>query len=277
MLRDRSLKLDGFSKQRPSFGCTILIAWHCCGWWRGLQHVCRCVGRRVRGTGLRPIVARSVLLSGPLSAHFNEKRSARCRQLTTTGQQALDDAASSGLHAGTKSPEVLTAGRAEFSALRLRCSKLHKRLLRRSRTARLRKRCRHAKKRCHDEKRPSDAVCHLRMLPRAPADIRVPLFSNKSFTLNFGFFGCPLRRHLSQRNGSTGVRGPGQTQIRNGFFETPRHRDASQRAARVGETTLAPFAQRRTLRGTEPRIRPHASRDHARNTPPHQMLLRDRP
>jgi hypothetical protein len=166
MLRDRSRKLDGLSKQRPSFSCIILIAWYCRGWWLGLRHFCRCGGRRVRGTRfLRPIVARSVLLSGRLRAHFSEKRSARCRQLTTTRPQALDDAASSGLHAGTKSPEVLTAGRAEFSdgfTLRLRSSKLHKRLLRRSR---LRKSCRHAKKRCHDEKRSSDAVWHLRMLP----------------------------------------------------------------------------------------------------------------
>src|SRR5262245_55200486 len=77
--------------------------------------------RRGRRTGRS--ARRSVLLS------VNEKQSARCRQLATTGQQALDDAASSGLHAGTKSPEVLTAGRAEFSdgfTLRLRCSKLSK-------------------------------------------------------------------------------------------------------------------------------------------------------
>src|SRR5262245_63923381 len=77
--------------------------------------------RRGRQTGRS--ARRSVLLS------VNKKRSAWGRQLATTGQQALDDAASSGLHARTKSPEVLTAGRAEFSdgfTLRLRCSKLRK-------------------------------------------------------------------------------------------------------------------------------------------------------
>src|SRR5262245_33561085 len=77
--------------------------------------------RRGRQTGRS--ARRSVLLS------VNKKRSAWGRQLATTGQQALDDAASSGLHARTKSPEVLTAGRAEFSdgfTLRLRCSKLCK-------------------------------------------------------------------------------------------------------------------------------------------------------
>jgi hypothetical protein len=114
-------------------GCTILIA----GWWRGLGHVWTC--------------ARSILLSGPLP-HFNEKQFARCRQLVTMGLEALEDAASSGLHAGTKSPDVLAAGRVELSdgfILRLRCSKFN-RLLRRSRTAALRKSCRHTKKRCHE-------------------------------------------------------------------------------------------------------------------------------
>jgi hypothetical protein len=39
---------------------------------------------------------------------------ARRRQLAATCQQAFDDAAFSRLHAGTKSPDILTAGRLEF-------------------------------------------------------------------------------------------------------------------------------------------------------------------
>jgi hypothetical protein len=100
-------------------GCTILIAR-----WRGLGHVWTC--------------ARSILLSGPLP-HFDEKQFARCRQLVTMGLEALEDAASSGLHASTKSPDVLTADRVEISdAFRLRCSKFN-RLMRKIRTAARRK------------------------------------------------------------------------------------------------------------------------------------------
>jgi hypothetical protein len=159
-------------------------------------HFCgMCSTRHRRGRRTGRSARRCLLLSG------NEKRSARCRQLTTTGQQALDDAASSGLHAGTKSPEVLTAGRAEFSdgfTLRLRSSKLHKGLLRRSR---LGKSCGRAKKRCHDEKRSSDAVCQW----NAPPIIRKVSFFNKIMTLMFGFFGPALWRQKSLSECRPGV------------------------------------------------------------------------
>jgi hypothetical protein len=107
------------------------------------------------------------------------------RQRTRTGHQTLNDPTSARRHARTKTSDFRTAGRAESPAATSPTAGLHRRLLhlvslhllsrrrpvgRRRLVVALRKRRGRNQKRCYNEDPMSDAVCHLGLLPCAPAE-----------------------------------------------------------------------------------------------------------